>query len=394
MRPRPLDTPAIVCFSAQDWWYHNRAHSDFQLMTRVSAERRVLLVNSLGLRVPAPGRSPDVLPRLVRKLRSMTKLLRSPREDLPDYFVYTPLILPLYGSERGRRLGAAVVRLQVRGVMWWLRIRRPVFFVTLPTAWDVISHMVSSALIYNRSDKHSSFPEVDADYVRSREESLLREAGVALYVSHALMEHDSPLVGDRAVFLDHGVDLEHFTLERAPVPPEDVAGIAAPVVGFFGAFDDYTIDFDLLERVAVDLPDATLLLVGPAYTSMDRLTRHANVVWLGARSYEAIPSYGRVFDVALMPWLRNDWIRNCNPIKLKEYLALGLPVVSTDYPDVHRYSAVVDVASSADEFVELVRAALGDGGSRGFERRASVADASWDVRASELLRLCDTLTGS
>ena len=84
--------------------------------------------------------------------------------------------------------------------------------------------------------------------------------------------------------------------------------------------------------------------------------------WLGFRPYEEIPRYGAGFDVAIMPWRDNEWIRNCNPIKLKEYLALGLPVVSTDFPEVHRYASVVRIARSPEEFVQLVATTLDDGG--------------------------------
>ena len=74
--------PGYVCFSAQDWWYHNRAHSDFQLM-RGSRAPPVLVVNSIGMRMPLPGRSSQPLRRILRKLRSIAKLVRRPLPELP-----------------------------------------------------------------------------------------------------------------------------------------------------------------------------------------------------------------------------------------------------------------------------------------------------------------------
>ena len=87
------------------------------------------------------------------------------------------------------------------------------------------------------------------------------------------------------------------------------------------------------------------MLIGHTTCSMDRLVRHPNVHWLGQKPHEEIPRYGSGFDVALMPWLDNEWIRSCNPIKMKEYLALGLPVVSTDFPEVRHYADVIRVAA-------------------------------------------------
>ena len=108
------------------------------------------------------------------------------------------------------------------------------------------------------------------------------------------------------------------------------------------------------------------------------------------RPYEVIPSLGRGFDVALMPWLNNEWIRYANPIKLKEYLALGLPVVTTEYPEIEPYRSSVRVAKTRSEFPDLVRAALADPGDSAF-RRNRVLDASWAVRARTLAKVVDSV---
>jgi hypothetical protein len=375
-----------VCFAAVDWWYHNRAHSDIQLMSNVAATRPVLLVNSITMRMPVPGRSPHAWRRILRKARSMLKFVRRPLPELPSFHVMTPLILPAYGSPTGRRINSWLIAAQVRLVCRLLGMREPDIMVTLPTALPVAVRIPHRKLVFNRSDKHSAFPEVDGAYVSSLERELLSSADHVLYVSSALMSEDRALAGSRAHFLDHGVDIEHFSATTTS-PPPDAAVNARPCVGFFGGFDDYIIDFDLLERLALELPEAQLLLIGDATCSMERLTRHPNVTWLGGRAYKDIPSYGRCFDVALMPWLQNDWIRYCNPIKLKEYLLLGLPVVSTYFPEVDRFREWVDVAADGDAFVRMVREALQ---ARPEPRsRPDISSWGWGDRANELLALVD-----
>jgi glycosyltransferase involved in cell wall biosynthesis len=201
------------------------------------------------------------------------------------------------------------------------------------------------------------------------------------------MRAERALASDRAVYLDHGVDFDRFAGVRGE-PPLDLAKIPGPIVGFFGGIDDYVVNLALLRRVAEEIPECALVLIGDATCSLDDITSLSNVHWLGFRPYEEIPSYGVGFDVALMPWLRNEWIEHSNPIKLKEYLALGLPVVSTDFPEVHYYSDVIAIAHNDDHFVELVAEAL-DGKAIGTEqtRRARVEGATWDRRADELLNL-------
>jgi glycosyltransferase involved in cell wall biosynthesis len=380
----------IVCFSAQDWWYFSHAHSDFQLMRRLAEEQPVLFVNSTGLRMPVPGRSSQPLRRVVRKLRSTAKLLRRPDPDLPLLSVLSPVFVPAYGSTLGRSLLARAVAAQVRLACRRIGITDPAYFVTLPTAAEVLPLLPPGPVLFNRSDRHSEFGEADSTWVAANEHRLLAAADRVLYVSSALLEDEAASTGERATFLDHGVDVDHFRRVETDRWPADVAGLPRPIIGYFGSFDDYLVDFELLERVAREVPEATLLLIGPATCSMRRFERHPNVVWLGARPYDDLPAYGSAFDVALMPFLDNQWVRYANPIKMKEYLALGLAVVSTDFAEVHRYAEVIGIAHSPEEFVALARrASTGAAPGSPATRRALVADATWADRARQLSRLVD-----
>ncbi len=377
----------VIWFAAQDWWYHNQAHSDFQLMREVARHRPVLVVNSLGLRLPRKGTSTGSGKRILRKLRSMTKLVRRPLPAVPGFHVLTPLMLPLYGDTRGARVNAWLIRQQVRVVARAIGVGdRPAVGVTIPTAWPVVRPMRRSALVFNRSDLHSAFPEADGAWVASLERALLVEADRVLYVSHELMRRDAAVVGGRAHFLDHGVDVEHFSSDPRTIDPE-VARLPRPRVGFFGGLDDYVVDVDLLRRTAQANPDHSLVLIGDATFPMDDLVSLPNVHWLGFRPYADIPALGRGFDVALMPWLDNDWIRYANPIKLKEYLALGLPVVTTDYPEVEDYRDRVLVAGR-DDFPAAVRRLLADPPD-GERLRASVLHCAWAARGADLMGLFD-----
>ena len=380
-------SPDILCFCGQDWWYHNRAHSDFQLMTRAAKHRKVLLVNSIGMRMPMPGRSPLPFRRIWRKLKSMLRHTRRPLENAPDFTVMTPVLFPFYGSEKARAFNARSIRMQVERVMRKMGMVDPHIIVTVPTAWDVAKDMARSSLVYNRSDKHSAFGEADQGLIAGYERELLTKTDGVLYSSRAFLASERALTGDRAHFLDHGVDGVHF----APRPRTEVLvqqGCKRPIIGFFGGLDDYVVDFDLLERLAVERPDYTMVLIGDATLPMDRLTRHLNVRHLGFRPYAEIPTLGADFDVSIMPWLDNDWIRCCNPIKLKEYLSLGQEVVTTWFPEVEHYRDFVHVAKTGDEFLaridDVVRGAKAKG-----DRAALLGHATWDDRTQELLRVLD-----
>lgn len=393
--PPGTDDVGYVCFCAQDWWYHNRAHSDFQLMRCIARSRRVLVVNSIGMRMPVPGRSTHTARRIVRKLRSVAMLVRRPIPELPGFHVMSPLPLPFYSTPWLRRLNAVLVRAQVRVVCLALGLRAPVVVTTLPTAWDVVRPMQRHTLVFNRSDLHSEFPELNRAAIESMERELLGAADHVLYVSRSLLAEEQALTGDRAHFLDHGVDLEHFRPRPATELPPDLAAIPGPRVGFFGALDEYLVDFELLERVAAELPDVSLVLVGDAAHPVERFDKYPNVHCLGYRPYEQIPAYGSGFDVALMPRLDNRWNRHSNPIKLKEYLALGLPVVSTDFAEVAHYTDRVRVAATPADFIAAIRTTLTDGGpGTPQERRDSVLDSSWQARAAMVVELAEGRPGN
>ena len=130
---RPFD---VIGFAGVDWWYHNQAHSEFQLLTRLARDRKVLIVNSIGMRMPLPGRTSRPFYKIWRKLKSVARLLQRPNPDLPGFYVYSPLPWPFYGSQASRRFGAWFVRLQVSVAARLIGIRNPVVWVTPPVSQE------------------------------------------------------------------------------------------------------------------------------------------------------------------------------------------------------------------------------------------------------------------
>ncbi len=381
----------LVWFGAVDWWYHNQAHSELQLARHLARTRPVLFINSLGLRVPRRGRTTGAGRRWRRKLGSITRGLRAPLPQEPNFHVFTPFNIPGLHSGPSRSVMAAIVQAQVRFTMLRLRITEPDVIATIPTAVDVIRRMPHRSLTYNRSDLHSAFPEADQALIEQFESELLTESDHVLYASRELLTTERAQLAGRAHFLDHGVDLDLFTLD-GPDPPEDMARIPGPRVGFIGGIDDYVVDLDLLDILALHLPEASLVLIGDATCSLDRFRSLPNVHVLGQRPHEQIPAYGRALDVALMPWLDNAWIRFCNPIKMKEYLALGLPIVTTAFPEAGGYRDVLHIAHDREEFVALTRHALAQPSSEQERRlrRQRVTGEAWVDKGVQLAAIIDS----
>jgi glycosyltransferase involved in cell wall biosynthesis len=385
------NTISYVAFAGVDWWYHNRAHSELQLLTRLARDHKVLIVNSIGMRVPLPGKTSRPFYKIWRKLKSIARLMKRPDPDLPNLYVYSPLPWPFYGSEAGRRFGASFVSAQVSVAARIADIHNPAIFTTTPAAFPVIAKMKRRCLIYNRADKHSLYKEANKTTMEALERELLASADVTLYANKTLLAEEQALTQGKAMYLDHGVDPKHFDYLAQHGIPDDLARIPKPIIGFFGNLRSYMVDFSLLARIARDIPEASVVLIGDSQDSTAELEGIKNIHLLGKKSYDEIPSYGAFFDVALIPYHDNEWIRYCNPIKLKEYLALGLMIVSTDYPEAHSYGDRIQIAADADEMVKDIRNCLAHPITpQGRQRlRESVVDQTWDERTQRLADYVD-----
>ena len=388
---RSAKPPSYLAFAAIDWWYHNRSHSEFQLLTRLSRDHKVLVVNSIGMRMPLPGKTSRPFYKIWRKTKSIARLLKRPDPGLPNFYVYSPIPWPFYGSEVTRRFGAWFVRTQVSVAAWIADIQDPVIFITTPLALPIIAKLKRRFLIYNRSDKHSLFKEGNTVVMKELEEKLLTSADVTIYANRTLMAEEVSLTKGRAIHLDHGVDSAHFKPSEAMREPADLARIPKPRIGFFGALRSYMVDFSLFVRLAREIPEAQIVVIGDPQDSIAELEGIDNIHLLGQKPYSEIPSYGAFFDVALLPYQNNDWIRYCNPIKMKEYLSLGLMVVSTDFPEAHNYEDRIRIAASSEDMVKLVRDCLANpiGPQERNDLRDSVADETWDDRAKRLAEYVD-----
>jgi exosortase len=245
---------------------------------------------------------------------------------------------------------------QVRDAARQMGIENPLVWVACPPAAEVIDRIPAACLVYQRTDRFEHYPGVNAERIRSYDLALKAKADVTLFCSTSVFT-DEQAECRKAVFVDHGVDYDAFSSASSGEGPEDVREIPHPRIGFVGGIDIHTFDPELFVRVAEAMPDCSFVMVGGCSLPLDWCTLD-NVHFLGRKPYEEVASYMAACDVLIMPWNRSPWIKACNPVKLKEYLAAGRPVVSTPFDELARYSDHVEVAEDADGFVQGIRRAL------------------------------------
>jgi glycosyltransferase involved in cell wall biosynthesis len=359
---RPGD---IVCFSQLRWdFVTQRPH---HLMQRAALERRVWYVEEA-----ATGRR--------AKLRIQRRGER--------LWVIRPVVP--HGVEGDE--ADAIVATMLAEHAAAASIRNPIAWFWTPLSLPWAAGLASSVVVYDCMDDLTAFRNAPR-LLREREASLLQAADVVFTGGASLYRAKRDRHPNVHVF-PSAVDVEHFARARQPtVEPEDQAGIPRPRIGWFGVIDE-RMDLDLIRGVAERRPDWSLVLIGPIVKiNPASIPRRPNVHLMGARPYSDLPAYLAGWDVAMMPFARNDATRFISPTKTPEYLAAGRPVVSTSIADVvepYGRLGLVRIADDPASFVHAVEAAMAaKAGPRHAQVDAFLADRTWDRTWAAMSALID-----
>jgi UDP-galactopyranose mutase len=253
------------------------------------------------------------------------------------------------------------------------------YYTPMARAWT--KHLQPVAVVYDCMDELSAFKGASSA-LKEREAELFKCADLVFTGGQSLYEAKRHQHKNIFAF-PSSIDAPHFAQARSlRDEPADQAAIPHPRLGFFGVIDE-RMDIELLDKMAEARPDWHLVMVGPV-VKIDPATlpRRANIHYLGGKSYQELPSYLAGWDVALLPFARNESTRFISPTKTPEYLAAGCPVVSTSIRDVVRpYGelGLVHIADTPSEFIASIEAAMNeDAATRLSEVDAFLSQTSWD----------------
>ena len=373
---------SIICFGGEDWWYHH-PHSKNHLMRRFArAGNKVIFVNSISMGL-APIKSGDLFPRMKRKLKSYAKLARKTEEGIT---VVSPAVIPFFGSAvaaatNRRLLAAQIAALARRG-----GLSRPILWIAIPTAIEVVGRLDESLVIYHVSDKYDANTmdhATDPAFIRALHERAIDAADIVFYSSRKLSaEAERGL--EKSHLLEQAVDFDHWSRisEGKIAIAEAVARIPRPRLGYFGAIEPWLIDQELMKQAARERPDWNWIFVGNKSRGLE-IESLSNVHFLPPVSYQELPTYAAGFDVCVLPWnVEVPFTSYGSAIKVREYLASGKPVVISPLPEYESMSNVLRIGRNHDEFLRLVDDALNEEGVElSLARQASVREGTWEARA-------------
>jgi uncharacterized SAM-binding protein YcdF (DUF218 family) len=365
----------IVIIGPIDW------AENYQICQRLAIDlaasgSRVLFIENTGVRAVNRGD----LWRLRARLRNWRRSTHGFREVLPNITLLSPILLPLPYSS----LAVTINRwLLSRIVRRWTRISHfgdPVVVTFLPTplAQALTSDLNPTLTVYYCANDMAGLVPAMAP-ARRWESVLFGEADVVFVTAEALRERASAH-NAHVHFFPGGVEFEKFSAARVNADlPAALRGLRRPIVGYVGTVGP-VLDQDLLVEMARRMPEVTLVLVGPEYVDANRLRACSNIRLIGQVPHADVPAFIKGFDVGLIPNVKTPYTDAVYSVKLNEYLAMGVPVVTTDLREmrrfIERHGPVIEIGKDTQDFIRKVGVALEETNDRLREQRIAVAETN------------------
>jgi glycosyltransferase involved in cell wall biosynthesis len=258
-----------------------------------------------------------------------------------------------------------------------------------PMAVPFSTQIPFDAIVYDCMDELSAFKGAPPN-IGKMEHELLQKADVVFTGGHSLYEAKRRLHNNIHPF-PSSIDVSHFGKSRnsALIDPSDQKVIPGPRIGYFGVIDE-RLDIELLQKLAGSRPDLHFVMLGPV-VKIDPATlpQLENIHWLGQKQYAELPSYLAHWDVGFMPFALNESTKYISPTKTPEFLAAGLPVVSTPIRDVVRqwgHQGLVEIAHGAPDVASKIDTALKTKGRKIWQDRVDqkLKTMSWSTTFAEM----------
>ncbi|WP_070971420.1 glycosyltransferase family protein [Vibrio sonorensis] len=316
------------------------------LITGLCKNYRVLWVNSIGLRQPRLCKKD--LARVFRKLFGSKGTVKFSDDAFSSNIITVNLrTIPAPQSVVVRWFAKTLMVWQLKLLFRHHKISNPILWTSLPTAADLCGSLGERSVVYYCGDDFSSLAGVDHKVVEQHERKLVEKSDVIFAASDKLLQK---FPSHKTYLMPHGVDYDLFATPTYRAT--DLPNNARPTAGFYGSLSEW-LDYDLLKSLCLAKPEWNFVFVGPLELSSFPLDDLPNVYRLGPKPHSTLPSYIQHWDISLLPFINNEQIKNCSPLKLMEYLSSGTPVLASRFNAVEPLSHVINIYDNADEAITV-----------------------------------------
>ncbi len=353
----PNKNRPLIVFG-EDWGAHP---SSTQHLVKVLGQTRpVIWLNSIGLR--KPKLSLHDFKRLFNKVKSFIVNLPTinKKEDKQNskstqgthtnsqFIIINPLVIPCANSWFSLKLSKVILKWQLQLAYKKLSIKDPIIWSSLPTSVDYLALFNKAPCVYYCGDDFNSLAGVDHQFVCQKEALLVEKSSYIFTASKKMLDR---FPHNKAVNIPHGVNFSLFSEQVNQTPLDLPQG--KPIAGFYGSISAW-LDQNLLMQAIKALPHWHFVFIGKVDCNVDELQQFPNVYFLGTKPHNELPKYIQNWNVAMLPFVNNKQVQMCNPLKLREYLASGTPIVTTDFNALNGYRKHLQVASKTMPFHQAI----------------------------------------
>ncbi|MCX7124800.1 MAG: glycosyltransferase [Gammaproteobacteria bacterium] len=378
----------LILFATADWaeqYWTNKQRMADQFSDHGF---RVLYVESFGLR--SPGTNKKDLKRLFRRLWSG---LRPAKKIKNNLWVLSPLLIPRWQNATIAKLNYFLLTAQLKLFKLFHQFQSDLIWTYHPYVEPLLKPLNAKKVYYHVVDNITAVPNVDAKSYHAVEEKFLSQVTAIFVTSVPLKDYYESLSKKIPVYYSPNVvDVDHFAKARvSQKQPNDMQSIPRPRLLYYGVLSDFKIDVELLITIAQQRTEWELIFIGDEREGQDSQLLQAlknlpNVHFLGYRAYADLPPYLSAVNVGILPLLDNSYTRYMFPMKFFEFLAAGLPVVSTRLNALVPYQNLFSVADNAYEFITAIECSLCNK-KQGLSIEEMEAQYSWKARMKQVLEI-------
>lgn len=345
------------------------------IMKELIKYNKLIWIGSLGLR--KPKFSILDLKRIFEKVKNIFIKKEVAILD-QNITILHPFVLPFHNISFVRNINKNKIVTEINNALSKLGKDKPIIVTSQPIVGDVIGEIGDTSAHYFCLDDYTQF---DGAYkiIEQLEKELLEKSDTCFSVSEILVKTRVPKTG-RSYFLPQGVNIDHFKYAEPSINN-------TPIIGFFGLVSEW-IDINLIIKAAKKYPNYKFEIIGRHSVSVDPLANIPNLEYVGEIPYNELPKRASKFTVGIIPFIVNELTLACNPLKYLEYISMGIPVISTNLPEVAKFGKAVYIAKDEKEFLELIPIAVENNCEEHNKERRFVAEKySWYAIAENISNL-------
>ena len=371
----------FIVFS-DDWGEH--PSSCQHIFKHLVKDHPVIWVNTVGMRLPRFNRAD--FQKAIKKIKKMFASAEGKTKRLPpNLSVLQPPMIP-YNRAIFRKFNKWSVVRKVREEMKKRKIKSPILVTTVPNACDYIGAFGEERVVYYCVDDFANWPGHEKDLILEMEQKLIAKSDIFIATSEELFKklekQNKP-----TYFLPHGVDLDAFLNFSTQTDYEPLQNIPKPRIGYTGLIDD-RLDWNLIDYLLKELPDISFVFIGKKEKDFRNLSNKKNFYYINPIPHQEIPAALNSLDILILPYKVNDFTQNINPLKLKEYLASGRPIIGSPLREIEKFYPYVTIARGPEEWVNGIKKLLKKGEISWQERFQILAREDWAFKAREFLEIC------